>query len=70
MEPDGEALTGPAVSPASETWAPYYAAAEREKAEREAHRLRHVATARTVMRVLMIVAAAIAVMGYAAFADR
>ncbi len=70
VEPGDEALNGPAVSPASETWAPYYAAAAKETAERETRRLHHVATARTAMRVLLFVAAAIAAICYVAFADR
>ena len=60
----------PAVSPASETWAPYYAAAAKDAADREVTRLRHVATARTVMRVLVFVGAAVAIVCYRLFADR
>jgi hypothetical protein len=59
----------PAVSPASDTWAPYYAAAAKDAADREAHRQRQVAAARTAMRVLVFVATAIALIGYKACAD-
>lgn len=59
----------PAVSPTSDTWAPYYAAAAKDAADREARRRRNVDAARTAMRVLVFVAVALAVVFYKACAD-
>lgn len=52
------------VSPASETWVAYYAAAQRGAVDREAEQARRTETAGVIMRVVAAVAVTVAVIGY------
>jgi hypothetical protein len=55
------------VSPASETWVAYYAAAQRGAVNRDAEQARRTETARVVMRVVAAVGVTFAVVGYLLF---
>jgi hypothetical protein len=68
-ETGDEGGNAPDVSPASDTWAPYYAAAAKDAADREARRRRNGDAARIAMRVLVFVAVALAAVFYKACAD-
>jgi hypothetical protein len=52
------------VSPASETWLAYYAAAQRGAVDREAEQARRTQTAGVIMRVVAASCVTLAVIGY------
>ena len=61
--PDGDAAPA-RVSPASDTWIAYYAAAQRGAVDREAEQARRTQTAGVIMRVVAASCVTLAVIGY------